>query len=396
MRVRNIALAALAALAVPTAAGAFEVKHAPGGQLVRWTRGSVAWTIDRSVQDVDGGEAAVAHAVGAWSQKGGAPSLAVAASDAKLEPGLDGVNAVFFVEGGFEPAGKALAVTILSYDERTGEILDADIVLNGKYHLAPVAPVTPSEEGEPSPPNVAPEEGEATDPATYDVGRVVAHEMGHALGLSDEPADPTALMYPYVARAVALSTSPADDDVAGLTKLYARAVRTSAASVGTTEDGEDVKASPEKGVSCTGAVVAPGGPTSGSQVGYVAIGLGVLALAFSRRSRAAGAASCSVLAAVVVIVPALGTTGAEPSAVTRASAVVTHVRTSSAHGVLRSELELTTTSCGESRCPAVSRAVVWGGTLDGVRQVVAGRHVPIVGEHVGVLLPRRLAETHSN
>lgn len=392
MRVRSIALGALAALAIPTAAGAFEVKHAPGGALVRWTRGNVAWTLDRSVQDVAGGEAAVVNAVDAWTQKGGAPSLAVVASDATLEPGLDGVNGVFFVEGGFEPAGKALAVTILSYDERTGAILDADIVLNGKYHLAPVGPI---EEGGPSPTNASLEDGEAMNPATYDVGRVVAHEMGHALGLSDEPADATALMYPYVARAIALSTTPADDDVAGLTKLYATSVRTSSASLAASEDGQASAATPNKGASCTGAV-APGGPSSAPKYGYAGLGLGVLAIALSRRSGAAGAASCSVLAAAIVIVPAFTTTGAEPSPVTGACAVVTRVRTSSVHGVLRSELELTTTSCDGSRCPVVSRAVVWGGTLDGVRQVVAGRHFPTEGEHVGVVLPRRLSETSSN
>ena len=177
-------------------ASAFEVKHSASGQLVSWHRTSVAWTVDRSVRKVPGGEEAVAAAAAAWTQRSGAPALAVAAVDAKLSPGLDGTNAVFFVEGGFAPAGNALAVTVLSFDETTGDVLDADIVLNGKYQLGLV------QKGTTHPTAITDPGGEI-----YDIDRVLAHEMGHALALSDEPADTSALMYPCVSRAVALATS---------------------------------------------------------------------------------------------------------------------------------------------------------------------------------------------
>jgi hypothetical protein len=73
-------------------------------------------------------------------------------------------------------------------------------VVDGKYQLGLVA------KGKTHPTAITEEGGK-----TYDIGRVLAHEMGHALALSDEPANDSALMYPYVSRAVSLSTSPADD-----------------------------------------------------------------------------------------------------------------------------------------------------------------------------------------
>lgn len=271
-----LALGVLAAMVVATDARAFEIKHAPSGNLVRWSRPNVSWTIDRSVQEVLGGEGAVRTAVDAWSGQGGAPSLTVADDQATLVPGFDRVNGIFFMPEGFGPAGDALAVTILSYDERTGEILDADIILNGKYHFAPVEPVDPETS------TLA-----ATGaPATYDVGRVVAHEMGHALGLSDEPAQKAALMYPYIARSSALPTAPATDDVNGLEALYVNGPRLASASasadddesMGTRTDG------PSRGAGCVGAIIAPSGPRSAPRGSWVVAGLAVLALALARRA----------------------------------------------------------------------------------------------------------------
>ncbi len=207
MRARStavFALGILAAMVSGTDARAFELKHAPSGDLVRWRSANVSWTIDRSVHEVLGGEAAIQTAVDAWTRRGGAPSLAIGDHDATIAPGFDRVNGVFFMPEGFEPAGDAL---------------------------------------------------------------------GHALGLSDEPAQKTALMYPYVARASALPTSPATDDINGLETLY----------------------------------------VSGA---------------------------------------------------------------------------LASSSCASSACPIISRAVVWGGTIDGVRQVIAGHQVPAVGQRVGVVFDK--------
>lgn len=58
--------------------------------------------------------------------------------------------------------------------------------------------------------------------------------------------------------------------------------------------------------------------------------------------------------------------------------------------ILRFEVEAVTTRCAASACPAGSRTVVWGGTLDGVKQVIGGTVVPSAGDRVGI--PRSCSE----
>lgn len=267
---RSTTTAALvaAALAFSTEAGAFELKHSGEGELVSWRRSRIAWTIDRSVRDIPGGEAAVVAAIDAWTQRGGAPSLAVEATGAELEPGLDGKNVVFYAPNGYAPAGRALAVTVLSFDDRTGEVIEADIVINGKYRFAPIAGGTPAHASEAAP------------KATYDIGRVLAHEMGHALGLSDELELSDALMYPYVPRERALVASPGNDDVLGLNALYGGASVPTAAS---RTEGADAKAN----AGCSSSPVAP------PRRSAVAAGLAFIALAVAvvRRRRSSSSAT---------------------------------------------------------------------------------------------------------
>lgn len=383
------AAALVASLALTSEARAFEVKHSAEGELVRWRRTNVQWTVDRSVRKVAGAQAAIETAVDAWTQRGGAPSLSAGPPDASIKPGFDGKNTIYYAAKGYEPAGVALAVTLLSFDDRTGEVLDADVVLNGKYHLAPVSVDAPA----------ASLEAESDEDAVYDIGRIVAHEMGHALGLSDEHENAGALMYPYVPRSRVLATSPAADDLAGLTQLYGGEGAGSRASVAATE-AESVE-----GPQCS-TVMKPGRSMPGAP--YVAAALAVAALAVARgrgrlRARRVAAGGLAFAAAALVAVPsasadAMTFTGAAvlPAslhAVERIDAsrfdmraVVTKVSTTNDHGLFRTELELSTTACASSVCPATAHTIVWGGTLDGVRQVIGGSPVPPEGALVSMAL----------
>lgn len=336
------ALTLAAALVASTPAHAYEVKHAEGGTLVRWRRESVAWTVARSVGEVPDGVEAVAAATRAWTGQASAPKLEVGDGKDALEPGLDGTNAVFFAPDGYAAAAGALAVTILSYDDATGEILDADIVINGSYPIGRV------------------EAGKATQ--TYDVGRILAHEMGHALGLSDELVVKDALMYPYVPRAQLLRAAPGNDDLAGLTTLYADA---------------DANLPADKPAGC-GAVIARTGLASSPGGVTCAAGLLVAALLFkrSRRRGGRGAAACIALAAGVLVVPS-PRMAHEPDEV-----VVTSSQTTSLRGVFRTDVELSAARCGAVPCATVSRFTMWGGRLGGVKQVIGGAHVPSAGDRV--------------
>lgn len=374
------ALLATYIVTLTSEANAFEVKHSAAGLLVSWRSASVAWTIDSSVGKVTGGEDAVVAAAAAWSQRGGAPALAVTQRGAHVAPGLDGVNAVVFAEGGFEPAGKALAVTVLSFDDRSGEVLDADIVLNGKYELGTVGTGT-----------THPKTESGSDGKTYDIGRVVAHEMGHGLALSDELAKPAALMYPYVPRQVVMATSPSDDDVAGLSMLYA-----DVADGVLDPSGQPATGAPPSSSSCSAAPHrSSSSPATGwMTAGVVLLGLGAVVGRSARGRRVRrGAAGCTMLAAAALVVLPPATAGAQrvapPSALLGARevrAVVARVTTTSDHGLFRSELELAPTGCGGAACPPAYRLRAWGGTIDHVRQVIGGVEVPDEGELVALVL----------
>ena len=347
MRSRIPAAIALAATLVSTtSAQAFEVKHAEGGELVRWWRPGVAWTVDQSVKDVPGGEAAVAAAIAAWTQQAGAPRLSLAAKGAPSKPGLDGTNGIFYAKDGYAPAGGALAITVLSFDDASGEVLDADIVLNGKYELGTIDAALP-----------APNAADAPGAGTYDIVRVLAHEMGHALALSDEPERKDALMYPYVPRAQILSAAPGSDDLAGPETLYAGA--------------------PE-GADATGATGCSGsGTTAGPSGAWCVVGLSLTALVLARKRRAA--VGLGTLAAMVMLAPV----SARASTPTESESIVTEVETTAQGGILQSEVTVITDGS------AVSRHVLWGGRLGGIRQIVGGFSVPRAGERVRIVVASR-------
>jgi len=350
MRSRIPAATALAAtLVLATSAEAFEVKHATGGELVRWRRPGVTWTVDPSVEEIAGAEDAVSAALAAWSRQSGAPALSLAAKGAKLKPGLDGANGIFFVKNGYAPAGSALAVTVLSFDDRTGEVLDADIVMNGKYELGTIDAELP-----------APTKTDDPGAQTYDVGRVLAHEMGHALALSDEPEREDALMYPYVARGLALRAAPGVDDLAGIETLYATGAETEQAGSGAAGAG-----------GCSGASRRPA--PAGT---WCALGLGVGAVVLVRKRRAA--AGLAGLAAVVVLGP-----GSANASTTEPESIVTEVRTTVTDGLFQSEVTVTTDGM------TVSRHAVWGGTARGVRQIIGGTLLPRAGERVRIVVASR-------
>ena len=393
---RIFGLAAVVSLRLAASAGdaaAYEVKRTTRGELVHWDERAVSYTIDASIERaVSRGHDATASALEGWSGTVGAPDLHAGepGPESATKPGFDRKNGVFFIPNGYAPAGRALAITVLTYDNGNGRILDADIVFNGAYTFAVLGP-----SGEHAVPRgrlvgAAPTDGidrshEDEEPqriadTVYDLHHVVAHELGHSLGMNDEMGRRDALMYRYSAPNDATLRQPASDDIAGLAELY----------------GTRLEA---RGNGCASSVAPRRTPAAAGSAAVVAtlalLAFIILRARSDRRARLAFVAASA--ASLVALVPSLEGSSArasESTVVGHARARVSKAETAIEDGLFRTHYALTTTRCNVVTCPRDGQGTTWGGTIGPITQEVDGHFAPVPGDEVDVSfakLPTTLA-----
>jgi hypothetical protein len=240
----------------PIALGAPAPKRGLNGSPKRWHERDVAIQIDPAVeQALPGATRAVEQAFGAWQGSGAdLPrfSFTVAASSETASE-LDGVNRVLY--GPIEIPGyrNALAITLTYVDEETGEILEADLLLNSRNALGLLAgdaeskaaaaqagngvsrvpeddhdqstSEAPAPSGQEESPALVSCGGSARAAATcgdqYDLGSVLTHEAGHLLGLGDDPTEVAATMYYCTSPCETHKRQPRTSDNQALQESYA-------------------------------------------------------------------------------------------------------------------------------------------------------------------------------
>lgn len=398
MAVTGAALA-LAAIGAPDA-HAYVVKKTSKGQLVHWDERTVDYTFDPSVAAYvpDAVEATKASMV-SWSGTVGAPELqGHAAADvvnAPKKPGFDQKNGVFYMANGYAPAGRALAITVLTYDNASGRILDADIIVNGSYKFA-VLPADAARVDEAQDTKGATaahpsntdgithqEEAHAATDTVYDLHHVVAHELGHSVGMNDEMERKDALMYRYSAPNDTTLRAPASDDIAGLAELYSTKLEAT-------------------GNGCGNATVAPKKPSLAASHFAMVATFGFLFFLVLRGRSDRRARFAFVAAAAVAAYLMLPTISKEEGNVARASelapgharATVTSTSTTMEDGLIKTTFKLATTACRAASCPKLGEGIAWGGTVGDIRQEVGGQFAPSTGDAVDVSfakLPSALA-----
>lgn len=393
-------LVGLTALVSTSAASAYSVKKTSHGDLVHWEVDTVSFTIDPSVDaNVSSGEEATKTAMQSWSGTAGAPDIQVTSNDksSPTAPSFDRKNGVFYAAGGYEPAGRALAITVLTYDNASGKILDADVVFNGSYQFRVLglqqldSAKLPTLAGNKT--DVVSHEDEADEgdlDSIYDLHHVVAHELGHSLGMNDEMGRKDALMYRYTAPNDASLREPASDDLTGLAELY-----------------ENSPKSSDQG-GCGSDTVAPKKPshTASNAAMFVTFGLLLFLVLRARNDRRAkGAFVLAAACAAVALVPNLSGKGvaraSEPvSAMNLGHARAKVMNTSVAieNGLFKTKYELATTTCRANICPKSGRGVTFGGTIGNITQEVGGYYAPNNGDEVNVSfakMPSRLAPVKS-
>lgn len=203
MRWTHIVASLVLLFALPSSAGAYTVKRTTEGAMLHWRTPSVRLAIHASTSARFGEQearSALTQAIAAWSEARLGPSV-VLTEDTDAPPGFEhgrAVNGVYSVSP-WPYERKLLAVTVSSYDTRTGELLDADILLNGDERLV----VGAAEEH-------------------YDLTSILTHELGHVLGLGEAEDEPASTMYPRIGKAELRARTPSADDFLGIATIYGR------------------------------------------------------------------------------------------------------------------------------------------------------------------------------
>jgi hypothetical protein len=345
-------------------AHAFKLKHTSSGHDIRWNSPNVEFVVDPALDaSVPGGAQAVASAAQGWSSAAGAPTVSTTVGPVGSKPALDRKNSVLFLRD-FEPAGGALAITIVSFEEATGNIVDTDVVIS-KQHSFQV--LTAGARAQPGSPLVSTEgRSESDGLEVFDLTHVAAHEFGHALGLADESTNVAALMYPYTKAGDASVRYPGSDDLSGIDQAYA---------------GANLSSGSAKG--CGGGASVAGRRT-GSEPWAAALLFIAAGGWLATRRRGWGLAPFGIALVALVAVPGRAES-ASPVRFVAATARVTAAVTRNVDGVFRTRLELAPGKCA-TPCPARLVAQVWGGTIDGITQQVGEQVAATLGDEVDVWL----------
>jgi hypothetical protein len=374
------------------------LKETSSGGHVRWHTDAIDVVLDRSFTDLAGPKVFGA-AVDAWRATGAAlPSISTK-SGKEREIGYKSKgandNVVVYAPTGSTRAKGALAVTVLTYEEGSGRILDADVLLNGGGRYFAIFDRDESS-GDPisiEGSAVAPE-GSASMPsrtAKFDVQSVVTHELGHFFGLGEDYEDGKATMYISTRHGEIHKRVVTKNEGTVLSALYTDAVATSVDSA-------------EARGGCSGAQLARSGASSSTWIGFVVAALGLGFYTAARRARAmeqrvrvtVGRPTAArrlrriggwltAVGLVTSLTPPNVEAAGEPSARGDAEVQIVKSQPRWIDGLLETELTYRVIACHVATCPqGDQRVVALGGKLDGVVQIVGPFAVPEVGARVAV------------
>tara|TARA_R110002096_G_scaffold435826_2_gene663671 strand:- start:219492 stop:220763 length:1272 start_codon:yes stop_codon:yes gene_type:complete len=349
-------------LGIQGTANAWEIKTTNDGTPIRWLDGAVPIDLDFSAElygiHSQDAEAATRAAFASWGTMVSSHlAIAFETGETGLGTGRDGLNVVRW---GTDAADEfvdpvALGTTYLTYKTSTGQILEADIVVNGVDYEWTIV------------------EGECSD--RYDLQNILAHETGHLLGIAHSVDHKESTMYPSAGMCETKKRALATDDQEAISFLYTSIALEAPGSI------------TEEFLGCQ---------TSGGTGLWGALAL-LLALGAVRKRRLVAPLFLVAPSAALLLVANLGSADAstlfqlQPSElVTQADAIVQGV-VFKQEVVLRNEQPMTVSTiavsgCADGSCPATVTVVQLGGETPDIGLIVSGVHHLDVGREVILFL----------
>ncbi len=336
-------------LSLPCAA--WDVRTDSEGDLVRWNKALVMVLDAKAGELLHDAKAEAAIASAMQNFEDATPYLDVSMTIGEARPigyvvgATDNQNSILVLED-WPYSEDALAVTLVTLNARTNELLDADVAFNIDAHQFKVLPEAAKDERH-----------------FDDVQNTITHEVGHVLGLMHNNANVDLVMYPSAPPGELIKRTLKTDDRDGLLSLYGL-------------EPEPAAAVPPVFAGCSSTASSPAW-----------LMLPMLMLGLLKRSRRL---------ALVALVPAV-TFAAEPlpAAVSRADEIaLVQVAGRKSHlhpanpGLIVTQLTLGSVECLKGACAELSSVVVAGGRLGELEQVVVHEPVPAEGQ--------RLLVTRSN
>lgn len=371
---------------------AFEVSLTDDGVPVHWADPKVDWALNEAFPaglDPVAYKGAILRSYETWNAVGPEIDLRYTgltpdATEGYLR-GEDNTNIVTWETDSWDYEPEALAITLTTFERKSGELLDADILING----------------------VGFDWSVSGEPGVHDVQNSVTHEVGHLLGLAHS-ADTEATMFGSAPAGEISKRTLADDDLHALTFLYGTAeaslfpgfpnpTQLPPTEAATASSGFEIN-SAELHLACS--VSQPTAPVSLAPFGLFA---GLIALAMILRRRTRRRLDLGVLTGALVLTSLATISPAQATTVQRLSleqlqsrsttVAVGHVVASRAAfdgGVVWTTTSIEVEECWQGQCqvgqPLELRTL--GGVVGELEQRVSGLHAPRVGERL-LLFGRR-------